>query len=775
MKSQNRRHIILRHRSGVLWLWTILAGLLLASCSTTKRLAEDEVLYTGVKKIDIQAPDTIKLPSGLKSEVFNAVNVAPNNSLYSPYVRWPLPIGLWVWNYWKEPKKGIGKWLYNLLVSEPVLISNVQPELRTEAIKQILMDNGFFQGDAKFELLPSKKDPKKAKVSYFVKTGRFYPIDSIELLPDTCRLNHLIDSIARRSTWLKKGVRYSVDSLSNLRTDIANAMRNKGYYYFQPAYIQYLADSLITPGSIALRLTLATNTPKWALAPYKIGKITTLIKRYNGGGIPDTFETERGTVIQMTPSKLRRKLIPECISFRPGNTFSVRRMNNTQTQLAQLGIFSEININARPDTTATEPTLDIDIDCTIDRPFEVSVEANLTSKSNSYLGPGVTLGLTNKNIFGGGEQLSIKLSGGYEWQTGNKSNSLFNSWGFGLSASLAFPRLLAPNFITRRKRVLNWTRITLDGNILNRPHYFKMVQFNAGITYDWQRSRRVSNSLTLFKISYNKLLNTTQAFDSIMAENPAVALSFRNQYIPQMSYTYTYDRAWKGRQTLNFQLTLQEAGNVFWGLYRMCGVKGEKLLFGTPFSQFVKGTAQLVYGHRLSRHNIWLVSRALIGAAYAYGNSTEVPYAEQFYIGGANSIRAFAVRSLGPGSYRSAKSLANGYYDQTGTFKLELNTELRFPIVGILEGAAFIDAGNIWLLKDDPARPGGVISGKNFLRDLALGTGVGLRVNITMLVVRLDVGIPLHAPYDTGRSGYFNIPGSFWRSLAYHLAIGYPF
>ena len=203
-------------------------------------------------------------------------------------------------------------------------------------------------------------------------------------------------------------------------------------------------------------------------------------------------------------------------------------------------------------------------------------------------------------------------------------------------------------------------------------------------------------------------------------------------------------------------------------------MKGEKKLFGTPFSQFVKGEAQLVYSRRLipkSEH--WLVSRVLIGAAHAYANSSEVPYSEQFYIGGANSIRAFTVRSLGPGSYRPPEALKNGYFDQTGTFKLELNSEYRFPIVSVLHGAVFVDAGNIWLLKDDPQRPGGKLNGKTFLKDIALGTGVGLRVDIGMLVIRGDLGYGLHAPYYNGTPHYFNI--AFKKAFAFHLAIGYPF
>ncbi len=164
----------------------------------------------------------------------------------------------------------------------------------------------------------------------------------------------------------------------------------------------------------------------------------------------------------------------------------------------------------------------------------------------------------------------------------------------------------------------------------------------------------------------------------------------------------------------------------------------------------------------------------MVGAAHAYANSSEVPYAEQFYAGGANSVRAFPVRSIGPGSYRPPKWVSDSYFDQTGTFKFELNVEYRFPIIGPLHGAVFIDAGNVWLLKKDPLRPGGELRGSTFLRDLALGTGAGLRFDIGMLVLRGDLGIGIHAPYDTGKSSYYNMT-SFKNSLCFHLAIGYPF
>ena len=752
----------------------IAAAILVTGCSTTKRLGKDDILYTGLKGVDITTPGHEPFPAGVASTLEEAVSVKPNNSLLgSAKYRIPIPYGLWVYNNWPNPPKGFKHWIYEKLAEEPVLVSDVRPEVRVHMLDKLLDDNGYFSGTSSYELV-QKKNKKKASILYRIESGRPYLLDSIELLPDTTHLYHLIDSVARGSRYLKSGSRYSTDSLSALRVSIANAVRNRGYYYFRPEYITYLADSTIEQDRIALRMDVADNLHPWALDRFKTGKITTIVNRNKGGGTPDTIQTSKGTLIRYMPSRLRDGLIPECIAFREGRTFSVRQMDLTQTRLSRMGIFNNININVMPDTTQRDKRLlDVLIDCTFDRPLEASIEANVSSKSNSYLGPGLTLGVTNRNIFGGGEQLNVSLTGSYEWQTGSGRNSAFNSYELGLNGTLAFPRLLAPKFVPRSRRDINWTRINLGIDMLNRPHYFKMYQFNAGISYDWRSTRYIQNSFTPFKISYTKLQHTTEVFDSIMNANPAIALSFMDQFIPQMSYSMIFDRAINRDNTLNVQVTLQQAGNLFWSIYELCGKKNEKKLFGTPFSQFVKGYGQIVYGRRLMG-KMWLVNRVAVGAAYAYGNSKEVPYSEQFYCGGANSVRAFTVRSIGPGSYRAPADQINGYFDQTGNFIFLANTELRFPILGPLEGAAFIDTGNVWTLKNEPTRPGGQLKASTFLRDLALGTGVGLRVNISMLVIRGDLGIGIHAPYHTSKRGYYNME-SFGKSLAFHLAIGYPF
>jgi len=261
--------------------------LVITGCSTTKRIPEGEMLYTGIKKVKIIPPEGEKTPSGIASEINEAVAYPPNYAILgSSSLKFPLPYGLWVWNNWPNPEKGFKHWLFKKLATEPVLVSDVRPQLRVKSVDDLLDDNGYFRGKASYELVQGK-NPKKAAILYKIETGPAYRLDSIELLPDTCHLYHSIDSLARLDPYLRRGERYSVDSLSAARTRITNALRNQGYYFFRPDYIEYLADSVQSPLNISLRMMLASNIPPQMLWRYKTGDVTVYAFRNRGGGTPD--------------------------------------------------------------------------------------------------------------------------------------------------------------------------------------------------------------------------------------------------------------------------------------------------------------------------------------------------------------------------------------------------------------------------------------------------------------------------------------------------------
>lgn len=771
MKTKNKRHIFLL----LALAWILLA--LATSCSTTKKLGENDVLYTGVKHLKYHEEET-KLDAGVKDDIFTAINVRPNNPLYSPYYRTPFPIGLMIYNNIDEDATGFKGWLYRHFAARPVLMKRVNPQARVDMINTILRNNGYFTSSAEYTLHPSS-NPKKSKVSYDVTVNPPYTIGNVQYTGGKDRLMMMVDSLARENRYLQTGSRYCLDSLSAVRIDITNFVRNRGYYFFRPEFIQYLADSVQDKGVIHLRLVESNDIPNNARMRYLTHDIVATVFNDDGRGDPDTIETDRCTLIKYEPVYIKDHVIPNCIRARKGRQFRVNSIDRTQAALSRLGIFSLVDIQVNPLDSVTpdgEGLLDLNINCQLDKPWEITFEMHGTSKSNSFIGPGVEIGASHKNAFGAGEKFSVDIYGDYEWQTGGSGNykgSDFNSYEFGIESKLDFPRLLAPKFLYPSRRYTNWTRFSISADLMNRPRNFKMSQLSFAATWEWHADRYSSHVLTPFKLTYNRLLTTSHEFDSVMSKNPALEESFKNVFIPKIEYTYTFDRDITHRDHIAFTGTLTEAGNIASGLWSLFGAKGTKQLLGTPFSQFVKAQGQVVWTRRLGVKSA-LASRLMLGAAHAYGNSNEVPYREQFYVGGSNSVRAFAVRTLGPGSFHADDSTRYSYYDQTGTFKFEANVEYRFPIIGYFNGAVFLDAGNIWLLENDKDRPGGQLKMKNFFKEMALGTGVGLRFDMTMLVVRADLGIGIHAPYDTGKSGYFNMP-SLKNALAFHLAIGYPF
>ncbi|WP_423056085.1 BamA/TamA family outer membrane protein [Alistipes indistinctus] len=762
--------------------WTrILLGcgavLWLAGCSTTKRLASDEVLYTGVKKITINTDSSGRIAPGIESAVKDPLSVKPNNPLYSPYVRTPFPIGLWAYNHLYTPKtKGFRHWLYNRLAKNPVLISKVQPELRTKLVADILGNYGYFGSEAQYTLLP-RKNPKKAKLSYDIHVGKPWFYDSIAYPRLTGPLGAAFDTL-QASSLIRPGAQYNMDTLSAERQRISNILRNAGYYFFRPDYIDYQADTTQRPERVQLRMQVKPTVPEVALRPYTTGSLTVQLQNIRPG-IQDTLRLQDYRLIYQKKLKIRPKVLSKAITLDSGKLFTVADQNKTLTNLNKLGIFRSVNLSVTPpDSLHGRDTLDVEIAAAFDYPLEAELEMNVTSKSNSLLGPGLSLRINNNNLFRGGEVLSLRLNGSYEWQTGNRNSggtkaSLLNSYEFGLNASLEFPKLIFPGFFSRVTAYPSRSRIQLGADLLNRPKFFKLISFSTSLSYDWQSSPNSYHSVSILKLTYNQLLHTSAEFDSTLNENPAIALSFRNQFIPAMSYTYTFDKSYP-RNRLYWQSSFTSAGNLLYGIMELCGQKGPNKIFNNQFAQFIKATSEVRFYQRIGESASWLAYRFMIGAAHPYANSQVIPYSEQFYIGGANSIRAFTIRSLGPGSYRPPADNKNGYLDQTGTFKLEANVEFRFKMIGKLNGALFVDAGNIWLLKKDKDRPGAELTWRGLGREIALGTGFGLRYDISYLVIRADLGIGIHAPYDTGKHGYYNIP-SFKDGLGFHLAIGYPF
>ena len=767
-------------------IYTLLA-LLLASCSITRHVPEGDRLYIGIKDVEFAEEDRYAAePTGKTAveEVRHALDYAPNGSIAGSSTLRVLPLGLWWYNSLYGTESKIGKWLFNTFATPPVLISKVNPELRAEVATDVLKYYGYFNGKVESEIIPSKKNNKKAKVSYNVTLGAPCHIDSIEYRNFPPEADSLI-----RATWNERlihaGEQFNAAAMENERSRISKLLRNNGYYYYQPNFINFLADTINKLGYASIRIEPVKELPAQANEIRRIGNITIRVLNNETGSTAmprekaDTLKRENFSYIyygEKIPVKVGALL--RNIQIRKGELYSQEKQQNAVSRLSQMNIFNNFRLNLIP--RADTDTLDLDITTQLDKPYDFTFELNVTSKSNNQIGPGTRVSLAKKNVFGGGETLKFSLSGSYEWQTNDKiegHSSVVNSWEIGADLSLNFPRLYFPVIHRRHLRVPASTSFRLFIDEMNRSGFFRMIQAGGDATYKISSHSTTTHTVIPFRLTYDMLLSTTEKFDNLVATNRAIRNSFRDQFIPAMQYTYVYDNTNKPyRNKTKIEASVTSAGNITSLIFAAFGKpldQKNKSIFGNPYAQFVKATAELRQLWKINS-NQYIATRIMAGAIHSYGNSEYAPYSEQFYIGGSNSLRAFTVRSVGPGSYRPDNANSYTYLDETGTFKLELNAEYRFRIIADLHGALFIDAGNIWLLKKDKERPGGEIRLKDFPEQIALNTGVGVRYDLGILVVRVDFGLGLHAPYDTGRKGYFNL-NPLKDGFAWHFAIGYPF
>lgn len=767
-------------KRGVIYILTLL---IICSCSTTRLIEDGEQLYTGTKRINFEGQKefaSTEIGETAITEVEAALAATPNGSIAGSSKYKGIPFGLWWYNAFGDSKGKVGEWFFRNFATTPVLISKVNPELRSHVATNVLSYYGYFNGKVTPTIITDKKNPKKAAVEYNVTLHRPYTLGSIEYRGFSGNADSIITA-SSRSSLLKSGEQFSVKNLSGERERINTLLRNNGYYYSQTGYIEILADTINRPGEVDLRLQPIKGLSANVKRPYRIGHLYMRVNdnKSNYGAATDTLT--RGNVSYIFTGgrqPVRRGAMLRNIFLRHGELYSQEEQQRSLQQLSKMNIFGSVNFNFTP--RPESDSLDMFVTAQLDKPYNFTFELNATSKSNSQIGPGSKVTLSRNNIFRGGEILKLSLQGSYEWQTDGSvkgRQAVINSWEIGSDVSLTFPRLFFPVIHRRYLRFPATTALRLYGSQMNRSGFFKMVHVGGDVEYKIYTKNTTTHTVTPFRLTYDMLQRTTAKFDSIAASNRSIANSFRNQFIPAMQYTFTYDNTpTPHRNKTWLEVSATSSGNVTSLLFAAFGEKWDKKdknLFKNPYAQFVKLTAEIRQLYRINAKN-HIATRFMAGVIKSYGNSDYAPYSEQFYIGGANSLRAFTVRSIGPGSYHPDKETRYSYLDETGTLKFEANIEYRFGIFGDLNGALFVDAGNVWLLEKDESRPGGEFKLDSFAKQIALNTGAGLRYDLEFMVLRLDFGVALHAPYDTGKSGYYNIP-NFGKGFAWHFAIGYPF
>lgn len=755
-----------------------LGGLLLASCSGLKYIPEGQKLYTG-SKVTIDAPTKLRNQAALQTELETVVRPAPNASLFG------LRPKLYFWHLGVGKEKGLGHLLANKFGEAPVLLSQVQAKQTRGLMTNRLQNRGYFHGSVSSEV---KEDEKTAQVNYTAHPGQQYLIQDIRFPQGDSALSKAIRN-TQPATLLKAGEPYDLDVFTNERVRIDLALKNEGFYYFNPNYLLFQVDSTLQ-GKVNVYYKLKPETPARARQPYWL-KTVSLNTNYV---LTDTTRREpirfEKFLYYPDESVFRARAITRTVFLYPDSLFRQRRRDQTLSRLMSLGTFRFVEIKFRPSAagdSAGRARLDSDILMTQLKKKSLRAELQLVSKSNGFTGPGLTIQYRNRSALRGAEQLLINAVASTEASTrapagtDSRSNTGLISNEFGLNAQLIVPRLIAPQLPFLNPRLVNSdfqprTNFGAGVRYVSRTGYFATTSYNLNYGYSWKTKITNEQELKLIDVSYNAV-STEQAFRDVLEARPFLKQAYQPQFILASSYRYTYNQQVleNRRQQIFFQGMGEVSGNIANAV--SSAVVGEKspteyyTIAGQRFAQYAKFDLELREYYRISANPTSgnrIVGRLQIGVGLPYGNSGggTLPYLRQYGIGGPNSIRAYAARQIGPGSYKPAPSdIVSNYYDQVGDLRLEGNIEYRQDLFPYVKGAVFLDAGNIWLVNNDPQRPGGQFQASTFLQQLAVGTGVGLRIDVQFFVIRFDYAIPLRANYGTpdDKTGRLN------------LAIGYPF
>ena len=755
-----------------------LACSIFANCSNTRYLKPGQNLYTGSEiKINPDSAAKNDNQKQVKKELEGKTRPRPNKSILG------LKAKLFIYNLAGEPKKpkGIRNWLRNKVGEAPVLMSEVKIKYNNDVLKSYLISQGYLQAEVTGDTVIKNK---RGKAIYTANTGIRYKINKVTFPPDSGDLTHVINQ-NKANTLLKVGNFYDLDTYKNERIRIDNDLKESGYFYFSPEHLILQVDSTIGKNLVNVNVRVKNIAPEASLKPYTIRNIN----------IFPSYHLRRDSVLRsLEPLKyndfniydnrdtFKPRVFDRLVFFKKGERYNRKDHNQSLNRMVNIGAFQDVRTEFLPIDSFKNNQLDLNIYLTPLKKNSLTFSVTGTNKSNNFVGSELKITQTTRNIFRGAEQLDISASGGFETQYSGQASGI-NSYSLTGEAKLTFPRFIVPFYKPKSTTAfIPKTIASLSYQLLSRDTVYKLNSFKAQYGYNWKENQFKEhnfNPISVNLVTSNKD-TASAAYKLLTDQNPGLEYTLQNQFIIGSNYNFTYTNQMqeKRRHNLYFFGGLETSGNV-WGLFTPKDSEGKREIFNTALTQFVRVETDLRSYYKVTPTVIW-ANRLNLGYGYAYGGSASLPFVRQFFAGGTNDIRAFRARSLGPGTYQIPDN-NSGFADQGGDIKMMLNSELRFKIVSVLHGAAFVDAGNIWLRKEDPNRIGSEFKLKNSLDELAVGTGLGLRVDATIFVIRLDGAFPIRKPYlPSGQRWVINdidFGSKNWRrdNLVLNIGIGYPF
>jgi len=749
---------------------------IIAGCSNTRHLPEGDKLYTGAR-VSVTGTSTVREKHVLREDMNGLTRPKPNSKFLG------LRLKLSVYNLFRKRKENsfFGK-IRDKNGEPPVLLSQLDLDHNILMLQNHLENKGYFRAKVTGDTIIRRK---KAHATYAAETGQQYKIATVHFPDDSSVLVTTIrQSIG--NTLLLPGKPFDIDVIKAERSRIDAYLKEKGFYFFSPDFILLKTDTTIGNHLVGMYVTIKADIPAEAKQVYRIKNVQIYAGYSLNMAQVDTNKTAaenyKGYNIIDRRKRYKPELFADIMKFKPGDVYNRTDHNFTLSRLTNLDLFKFVKNRFAINNETDSAYLDAFYYLTPLPKKSVSAELTTITRSNNLNGSLISVKWKNRNTFRKGEQLGISFYTGSDVQFSGALRG-YNAVRYGGELNFSIPRFLVPfKSFKNKSGYLPRTNIQVGYDILTRTNLYTLNSFRFGYGYLWKESIQKQHELYPISISYVHPMNVTQEYHNLISQDTILAQAIRRQFILGSTYQYNYNQLANGLQPDNayyFNGLVDLSGNIA-GLVSGANVKAGKevTINAVPFAQYLKFELDGRFYRRLGLYATW-ANRIIMGVGIPYGNSVQLPFIKQFFIGGNNSLRGFRSRSVGPGTYKYPVAF-NFLPDETGDIKLELNTEYRFRINGPLYGAFFVDAGNIWLVNDSlyTHKAGGQFSGK-FLNQLAVDAGAGLRFDITLFIIRFDVGFPLRKPWEQNPwvINQIRMLDGLWRreNIVYNLGIGYPF
>ncbi len=761
----------------------LLVVLVLSSCNVTRFVPEGEYLVKS-NHVEIEGG---KNNIG-KSALSSYITPKPYKSTFE--TNWP------TWVYYKSqqrPNSRIWKWTNKTFGKEPAYYNTSEAEHSANQMERYLDKVGYFHSKVTHTV---KKRGKKARVYYHVSPGQPYKVSQINrIIEDSLVKSYMMRDSAKFT--LRSGDNYNVFELDKERQIITERMKNSGYFFFSRDNIYYEVDSNFMNHTLTLTMKLKKND--LAYKKYYINKISIYpdysVLRTNDRPVDSAMLIQevgaRKRINHLhfyyfnTP-QVKPQAFSRSVQIIENMPYNQRSVTGTYRALGNFRLLNNVNIEF--DTVNLEGDTLNRLDCRItmqqSNVHSYALQGEGTN-SDGDLGIKGSLAYTNKNIFHGAETFRLGLKGGFEAQKliGNEvaenGKSIFNTWELGVTASLIFPKFLGPfPSITLARDHQPSTTLSLGFNSQTRYYYSRYIS-TSSYSYDWKTNYRLAQAFSPFYLNSVKIANIRTDFQAYLdgetSQRKKAQYTSHLLFGTRYSLIYNTQSISKENSFFYIRADFESSGNLI-SLFNKTKLitedgQGHYELFGVPYAQYIRGSFD-IRQHLKIGEETWFVMRQFVGIGLPYGNSDDLPFERSFYGGGANGLRGWLYRTVGPGGYVPV----SGDFEKTGDMQLELNAEYRFPIHDIFKGAVFIDAGNVWTYHPNESMPNSEFKFDTFYKQMAIDTGFGIRLDVSFLLLRLDIAYAMRNPYpdiETGR--YWRFGNRNLSNIRFQAGIGYPF